>query len=76
MILGHGAKLAGVGLAVGFAMAAGVTRLLRGLLFGLSPTDPVSFAGIGMLLMSVALVAAAVPAIRATRMNPVEALRE
>ena len=76
MILGHGAKLAGIGLAVGFAMAAGVTRLLRGLLFGVSPTDPVTFAGIGALLMAVALVAAAVPAIRATRTNPVEALRE
>ena len=76
MILGHGAKLAGIGLAVGFAMAAGVTRLLQGLLFGVSPTDPVAFAGIGMLLMSVALVAAAVPAIRATRTNPVDALRE
>ncbi len=75
MILGHGAKLAGIGLAVGFAMAAGVTRLLRGLLFGVSPTDPVTFAGIAALLMSVALVAAAVPAIRATRTNPVEALR-
>ena len=57
-------------------MAAGVTRLLRGLLFGVSPTDPVTFAGIGALLMAVALVAAAVPAIRATRTNPVEALRE
>ena len=76
MILGHGAKLAGIGLAVGFAMAAGVTRLLQGLLFGVSPTDPVAFVGIGVLLMSVALVAAAVPAIRATRTNPVDALRE
>ncbi len=57
-------------------MAAGVTRLLRGLLFGVSPTDPVAFASIGALLMSVALVAAAVPAIRATRTNPVDALRE
>ncbi len=57
-------------------MAAGVTGLLQGLLFGLSPTDPVTFAGIGALLMAVALVAAAVPAIRATRTNPVEALRE
>jgi predicted permease len=76
MILGHGARLAGIGLAIGFAVAAGVTRLLQGLLFGVSPTDPIAFVGIGALLMCVALAAAAVPAVRATRTNAVDALRE
>lgn len=76
MILGQGARLAGIGLAIGLAVAAGVTRLLRGLLFGVSPTDPMAFVGIGALLICVALAAAAVPAIRATRTNAVDALRE
>jgi len=61
---------------IGFTVAVAVTRLLRGMLFGVSPTDPVAFAGIGALLLSVALGAAYLPALRATRTNPVETLRE
>ena len=76
MVLGNGAKLAGIGLGVGFALALGLTQLVQGMLFGVSPTDPVAFGGIGLLLMGVALLAALIPAFRATRTNPVETLRE
>ena len=75
MVLRDGAKLAGIGLAIGFAIALAVTRLLRGLLHGLSPTDPVTFGGIALILAIVALAASYIPARRATRTDPIEALR-
>ena len=75
MVLRDGGKLAGIGLAIGFLIALGVTRLLRGLLHGLSPTDPVTFAAIALILTSVALAASYIPARRATRTDPIEALR-
>jgi predicted permease len=75
MVLNDGAKLAGIGLAIGFLVALAVTRLLRGLLHGLSPTDPVTFGGIALMLTAVALTASYIPARRATRTDPIEALR-
>jgi ABC-type antimicrobial peptide transport system permease subunit len=75
MVLRDGAKLAGLGLTVGFLIALAVTRMLRGLLHGLSPTDPVTFGGIAVILMAVALTASYIPARRATRTDPIEALR-
>jgi predicted permease len=75
VILRDGVKLAAIGLAIGFAIALAVTRLLRGLLYGLSPTDPITFGGIALLLIGVALAASYLPALRATRVNPIEALR-
>lgn len=75
MVLRDGAKLAGMGLTVGFLIALAVTRLLRGLLHGLSPTDPVTFGGIAIILIAVALTASYIPARRATRTDPIEALR-
>jgi len=75
MVLRDGVKLAGIGLGIGFLVALAVTRLLRGLLHGLSPTDPVTFGGIAVVLTSVALVASYIPARRATRTDPIAALR-
>jgi predicted permease len=75
MVIGDGAALAGTGLVVGFLIALAVTRLLRGLLHGLSPTDPVTFGGIALILTAVALAASYIPARRATRTDPIEALR-
>jgi putative ABC transport system permease protein len=65
--------LAGVG--IGVAGAYGVTRFLRALLFGITPTDPATYAGICVLLLAVAFAACWVPARRATRVDPMAALR-
>jgi predicted permease len=67
--------LTAIGSAIGLAIAAGVAQLLAGLLYGVSPIDPISFAGSIVLLGTVALIASVVPARRAASMNPVEALR-
>jgi len=75
MILGQGARLAGVGIATGLVAALGVTQLMASFLFGVQPTDPLTFAGVSLLLMGVALLACYVPARRATRVDPMIALR-
>ncbi len=64
MVLRQATKLAVVGVAAGFAIALAVTRLIRGLLFGVSPADPVAFVGIAALLLVVALLSALLPALR------------
>lgn len=71
----RGARLAALGTLVGLALAAAVTHLLRGLLYGISPLDPVTFTSVGLLLASVAVCASYFPARRAVRVNPAEALR-
>ena len=63
------------GLVVGLAGAAGVTRVLQTFLFGVKPTDPVVFTGVTLLLLVVGLIAAWLPARRATRIDPLSALR-
>ena len=75
LIVGHGALLGGVGVAIGLAGALGVTRFLRTLLFGVSPFDVASFAGVSATLTAIALLASYIPARRAARVDPVEALR-
>jgi len=75
LIVGHGALLGGLGVLIGLAGGLGVTRFLRTLLYGVSPFDPVSFVGVAVLLTTIALVASYVPARRAAKVDPVEALR-
>src|SRR5262249_46987318 len=75
LIVGHGALLGGIGIAIGLGGALGVTGFLRSLLFGVSPFDPLSFVAVSALLCSISLVASYLPARRAARVDPVEALR-
>ena len=75
MVLRQGLGLALAGAAVGLAGALIVSHLLTGLLYGVKPTDPATFAAVAVLLMSVALIACYVPARRAMRVNPMIALR-
>jgi putative ABC transport system permease protein len=75
LVLTHALRIVVAGLAVGLAGAAAVTRVLQRFLFGVTPTDPIAFTLVTVLLMAVALVAAWLPARRATRIDPWAALR-
>jgi putative ABC transport system permease protein len=75
LVLGHGAKVALLGIVIGIAAALGLTRLMKSLLFGVSATDPLTFAGVASLLTLVALGASFLPARRAMRVDPMVALR-
>lgn len=75
MVVRGGAALAATGIAIGLAGALGVTRLIQSLLIGVSATDTVSFVGVTLFLAAVALFASYVPARRATRVDPLTALR-
>ncbi len=70
LIVGEGTRLALFGVAVGIAVSLVITRLLSGLLFGVSATDPITFAGVAALLSVVALLASYIPARRAMRLDP------
>jgi predicted permease len=74
-VLAEGARLAAVGLALGLAASIVVTRFLATLLFGVKPTDPLTFAVVAVLLAAVTLAACYLPARRATRVDPLVALR-
>jgi putative ABC transport system permease protein len=75
MVLGQGFVLAAVGVAVGLALALGLTRLMSTLLFEVNASDPVTYISVAGLLLAVALVASYLPARRAARVDPMTALR-
>jgi putative ABC transport system permease protein len=75
LVVAQGFRLALAGVAVGIAGAYGLTRLMQSLLFHVSPTDPATFAGVALLFLLVALAASYFPARRATRIDPMAALR-
>jgi predicted permease len=75
LILGAGVKTALLGIGIGIAAAVGLTRLMSGMLYGVTATDPLTFVGFAVLLVAVALFACYIPARRAMRLDPMVALR-
>jgi putative ABC transport system permease protein len=75
LIISQGMKLVLIGIVIGLAGAFAVTRLVSSLLFGVGATDPVTFVGVAILLVAVAMLACWIPARRATKVDPLIALR-
>jgi ABC-type antimicrobial peptide transport system permease subunit len=75
MILTEGLKLVAVGVVLGVAAALMLTRLLEGMVYGVSMRDPLIFVLVNLLMVAVSLAACYVPALRATRVDPITALR-
>jgi ABC-type antimicrobial peptide transport system permease subunit len=76
MVVRHGATLAVIGIVIGLIAALGATRAVRTLLFEISATDPTTYVVGGMALFGIALLACAVPAVRAVRVSPMQSLAE
>ena len=76
MIVLRGLTLALAGLVLGMAASAVLTRLISGMLFGVRPTDPMTWAATAALLLAVSVAASCVPAFRASRLDPMKTLRE
>jgi predicted permease len=75
LVIGRGAKLVGIGIAIGLLGALALSRLLAGLLYGVSSTDPLTFASVSLVLVAVSIAACYLPARRATKVDPITALR-
>ncbi len=75
MILGQGMMLTIIGMAAGLLGAFGLTRLMATMLFNVKPTDPLTFGGVALLLLAIALIACYIPGRRATKVDPVNSLR-
>jgi putative ABC transport system permease protein len=75
MVLGHGLSLVAIGSLIGLTVATGASRLLRSLLFGVQALDPLTFGASALLFAAIGLIACVVPARRAVRINPIDALR-
>src|SRR3979490_472178 len=75
LIVRNGMRMTFAGLSLGIVAALGLTRLLAGLLFGVKPTDAFTFGSVAILLSGVAMLACYIPACRATRVDPIVALR-
>lgn len=76
IVVGHGVALTGVGLLLGLAASWAATRALKNMLYGVSSTDPLTFAAVAILLTLIALAACWIPARRASRLDPIVVLRE
>jgi putative ABC transport system permease protein len=76
LVVGDGMRLAIAGIGVGLAASYAVTNLMKALLYEVSPHDPATFVGLAVLLAVVALVASTLPGLRATRVSPIDALRQ
>ncbi len=75
MVLKKGLILSGIGVAIGLILAFGLTRLMSGLLFGVSSTDPITYGVVAVGLIAVALTASYLPARRAASLDPITVLR-
>jgi putative ABC transport system permease protein len=75
LVLGKALVLGGLGVAIGSAAALGLTRLISGMLYGVRPADPLTFASVAAVLLAVVVAASYAPALRALRVSPLTALR-
>jgi len=75
LVVRQGVTLAAVGVLLGLVGAFGITRVIRSLLYNVTPTDPLSFGGVALFLAAIAVLASYLPARRATNVDPIIALR-